>query len=60
MLKKGLSLGGKSYSGKNHDESEHHHGYNSDELSNQSNRSRFSQDDNIDHDTQSKMQNDVG
>jgi hypothetical protein len=51
----GISLGGISYSGENRDTSDHHHGYNSDEWSD----SRFSQYDKIDHDTQSKMQNDV-
>ena len=55
----GISLDGISSSGENRDTSTHHHGYNSDEWSDQSNLSRFSQYDNIDHDTQSKMQNDV-
>lgn len=59
VKKEGLSLGGISDSGKNGDTSEHRDGYNSDEWSDQSNRSRFSQYDNIDHDTQSRMQNDV-
>ena len=43
---------------KNH-ESEDYHGYNSNEWDNQSNQSRFSQDDNIDRNTQSEMLNDV-
>ena len=56
---RGLSLGSNSDSGENRDTSEHHNGDNSDEWSDQSNRSRFSQCDNIDHDTESRMQNDV-
>ena len=43
----------------NNHKSEDHHGYNSDEWSNKSNQSRFSDDDNIDRNIQSEKQNDV-
>ncbi len=60
-MKKGElpSLADTSYLSENNHESEDDHGFNSDERSNQSNQSRFSDDADDDNDIQSEIQNDV-